>query len=163
MVMDRIIRTADERDLDVLEELERLCFLRPWTREALSQELGDQHQRVVVKALLNEQVVGYAALWIIVDEGHITRIAVHPQHRGRGVGKELVRALVQHGMEGGCMGFTLEVRAGNRAARAMYESLGFRAQGKRPGYYEEEGEDGIIMWWIPDGNLIEGDEKGVGR
>ncbi len=163
MVMDRIIRTADERDLDVLEELERLCFLRPWTREALSQELGDQHQRVVVKALLNEQVVGYAALWIIVDEGHITRIAVHPQHRGRGVGKELVRALVQHGMEGGCMGFTLEVREGNRAARAMYESLGFRAQGKRPGYYEEEGEDGIIMWWIPDGNLIEGDEKGVGR
>ena len=163
MVMDRIIRTADERDLDVLEELERLCFLRPWTREALSQELGDQHQRVVVKALLNEQVVGYAALWIIVDEGHITRIAVHPQHRGRGVGKELVRALVQHGMEGGCIGFTLEVREGNRAARAMYESLGFRAQGKRPGYYEEEGEDGIIMWWIPDGNLIEGDEKGVGR
>ena len=163
MVMDRIIRTADERDLDVLEELERLCFLRPWTREALSQELGDQHQRVVVKALLNEQVVGYAALWIIVDEGHITRIAVHPQHRRKGVGRELVRALMQHGTEGGCVGFTLEVREGNRAARAMYESLGFRAQGKRPGYYEEEREDGIIMWWIPDWNQTEPDGKGVGR
>lgn len=163
MGKDSIIRIADERDLEELEELERLCFLRPWTRESLSQELGDQNQRVVVKALLDGQVVGYAALWIIVDEGHITRIAVHPQHRRKGVGKELVRALMQHGTEGGCVGFTLEVREGNRAARAMYESLGFRAQGKRPGYYEEEREDGIIMWWIPDWNQTEPDGKGVGR
>jgi ribosomal protein S18 acetylase RimI-like enzyme len=65
-------------------------------------------------------------------------------------------------MEGGCIGFTLEVREGNRAARAMYESLGFRVEGKRPGYYEEEREDGIIMWWIPDWNQTELDGKGVG-
>jgi ribosomal-protein-alanine N-acetyltransferase len=148
-VKDRRILPADFSDLEILVALEKESFQRPWSRESLTHELKDHHQRIFLKALSGGEVVGYAGLWIIVDEGHITRVAVHPQHRGKGIGKDLVQELIRKGLQEGCKGFTLEVRENNLEARRLYASLGFTQEGRRQGYYEEEGEDGIIMWMIP--------------
>jgi ribosomal-protein-alanine N-acetyltransferase len=103
------------------------------------------------------QVVGYAGLWVIFDEGHITRIVVDPKFRRKGIGKSLVIALMEIGRKRGCKSFTLEVRSSNIEARNLYGGLGFEEVGLRRGYYEIEGEDAVIMWHNPPEYIIEGD------
>ena len=91
-------------------------------------------------------VVGYAGLWLMVDEAHITTVAVRQAFRGRGLGKALMLAMLDCARDLGARMVTLEVRKSNATAIKMYEELGFRQQGVRRRYYTDNGEDALIMW-----------------
>ena len=85
-------------------------------------------------------------MWLVLDEGHITNIAVHPDYRGRGIGEKLVLAMLELARNSGIAGVTLEVRVSNNAAKKLYNKLGFVDSGIRKGYYSDTGEDAVIMW-----------------
>jgi len=91
-------------------------------------------------------LIGYAGLWAIEDEGHITNVAVHPDYRRMHLGSILVDMLIAQTRLEGLKRFTLEVRVSNQAAIALYEKFGFVSAGIRKGYYEDNNEDAMIMW-----------------
>ena len=96
-------------------------------------------------AVKNGRVVGYAGAWIILDESHITNIAVEEGERGQGIGRKLTEALMQYISNLGAAYATLEVRVSNERAQRLYKSLGFVSVGKRKRYYEDNGEDAFLM------------------
>ena len=91
-------------------------------------------------------IVGYAGIWVMTDEAHITTIASHPNVRGQGVGEFLLVALVHHGIEIGARWMTLEVRASNSVAQNLYRKYTFKEMGVRRRYYSDNGEDALVMW-----------------
>ncbi|NJK80209.1 MAG: ribosomal protein S18-alanine N-acetyltransferase [Chloroflexaceae bacterium] len=91
-------------------------------------------------------LVGYAGVWVTLDEAHVTTIAVDPQHRGRGVGELLLNNLIDLSLEMGATALTLEVRESNASAQQLYLKYGFTPSGRRKRYYTDNGEDAIIMW-----------------
>jgi ribosomal-protein-alanine N-acetyltransferase len=124
--------------------LERLCFSRPWSPEAIAYELGNP-LAVYLVAMLDGSPAGYAGMHDIAGEGYITNVAVSPGHRRKGVASALVGALNKYGEENGLGLLTLEVREGNLAARALYAGFGFVPAGRRRAFYEAPTEDAIIM------------------
>ena len=142
---DTVIRRMRTEDLDAVTAIERATFAIPWSRESFRQEL---ERNVAARYLVAErggQVIGYAGAWIILDESHITNIAVAEAWRGRGIGKQLTRALLQYLSNLGAAYATLEVRVSNERARNMYRELGFVSVGRRKRYYEDNGEDAFLM------------------
>lgn len=143
---EMIIRQAEAGDADAIYEIERVCFPDPWSRESLRSELEENPRAFYVVAQIGEEVVGYAGLWWIVDEGHITNVAVKPGYRNRRIGSQIIETLLDHTGRAGIREYTLEVRAGNVSARALYEKFGFEAEGVRRNYYQVGHEDALIMW-----------------
>lgn len=143
---DLIIRKAEERDLPAIEILEKQCFSVPWSMESLRHDILENEISFYIVAEMDGNVCGYVGIWNIMDEGHITNVAVSPRFRRRHIGEALLDVLISTCEEAGIEGFTLEVRAGNEAARRLYEKKGFREAGVRPKYYEDNGEDAVIMW-----------------
>lgn len=92
------------------------------------------------------QIVGYGGLWLSVDEGHVTTIAVAPEYRGRGIGELLLNGLIDQAVALSADMLTLEVRVSNVVAQQLYLKYGFRPAGTRPRYYTDNGEDALIMW-----------------
>ena len=120
-------------------------FAAPWPSYAFRQELeGNRLARYIV-ARDGERVVGYAGIWLMVDEAHITTFAVDPEYRRQGIGHAILRELLALSHRVGAVVATLEVRATNVAARRLYERYGFRPVGVRPRYYTDNGEDALIM------------------
>lgn len=156
------IRRAEPRDIPKLLELELSGFLAAWSFETIKQEVNNQDRSHYLVADIEEEIVAYAGLWVIFDEGHITRIVVDPKCRRQGIGRKLTKALMEIGAKNACKSFTLEVRSSNIQARKLYEGLGFEEVGLRRGYYESEGEDAVIMWHHPPDYIREGalNEKG---
>ena len=114
--------------------------MRNWKRSALRRH---------VVAELDGEVVGYMGMWHIVDEGHVTNVAVHPDHRGKHVASAIVAVVLAYSEAGGIRRFTLEVRSSNEAAKALYRKFDFKEEGLRRGYYKDNGEDAVIMWRDP--------------
>ena len=141
-----IIRKAETKDIKEMAALDLVCFPAPWSEEAFRQELEENNLAFYVVAELKEKVVGYAGLWAILDEGHITNVAVSPEHRKRGIGRAVVEVLVDATEQAGLNSFTLEVRTSNITAQNLYKKFGFIEAGLRKGYYEDNGEDALIMW-----------------
>jgi len=139
------IRPMDYDDLDRIIEIENLSFPTPWSRYAFTCELGNDFAIYLV-AEVGGLVVGYSGMWVILDEGHITNVAVHPEHRGKQIAESLLLELIKAGVVRGVRRVTLEVRPSNRAALNLYNRLGFVSAGRRKGYYSDTGEDAIIMW-----------------
>ncbi len=144
--------TVDEMrmaDVPQVHEIERLSFRTPWPSYAFEQELtGNRLARYVVARagiVGGERVVGFAGVWLMVDEAHITTFGVHPEWRRRGVGRQLMVRLLDLAQEMGATRLTLEVRAGNAAAQSLYGSFGFEIVGRRPRYYTDDGEDALVM------------------
>ena len=107
------------------------------------------------KVALEDRVVAYAGMWIMVDEAHVTTFAVHPTWRRRKVGERLLLALLDLAIARSAREATLEVRLSNLAARRLYEKYGFRPVGLRPRYYSDNGEDALIMTTEPlDGRRV---------
>lgn len=150
------IRGAEVKDIRRLREVEEAGFIVPWGEETLRQEIINQDRTSYLVAEIENEIVGYAGLWVIFDEGHITRVAVDPKFRRRGIGQALVKALMENGSSCGCNSFTLEVRNSNKEARYLYKSLDFEEIGLRPGYYELEEEDAVIMWYNPPEYIVKG-------
>ena len=134
--------TADH--LDEVAELERICFSTPWSRNMLAEELDNALSAFLVALDESGKVVGYAGLQVVLDEGYITNVAGRPDARRHGVASALLDVYCRFGAVNLAF-LTLEVRASNYDAIALYASRGFRSVGRRKNYYEHPKEDAIIM------------------
>ncbi|QAT39274.1 ribosomal protein S18-alanine N-acetyltransferase [Clostridium sp. JN-9] len=134
------------KDIDEILNISRLSFKTPWSRESLIKELTDNSFARYVVAKKDGLILGYGGLWIIVDEAHVTNIAVHPEYRGTGIGNMLMDAMIDICKLELVIGITLEVRASNIAAKNLYKKFGFIQEGMRKGYYEDNNEDALILW-----------------
>lgn len=143
---DVTIRQATAEDVDDIYEIEKLCFPDPWSRDALIYELEENPRAFYIVADLDGQVVGYAGLWWIEDEGHITNVAVKPGFRNRRIGAGIIGVMLDFTSREGILHHTLEVRRSNEPAISLYEKFGFRTEGVRKKYYLNNGEDALIMW-----------------
>lgn len=144
--MDITIRVMKEPDLDRIMEIEKKTFYPPWSREAFVLELTKNLLAKYIVAEIDNYVVGYGGIWLILDEGHITNIAVDEEYRGLGVGNRLVEGLIQLCIDRNIKAITLEVRKSNEIAKSLYKKYGFKEYGIRPKYYSDNNEDAIIMW-----------------
>jgi ribosomal-protein-alanine N-acetyltransferase len=148
--MQVVPRVAIERmrpeDIPAVQVIEREIFLSPWPRNAYATELAQNRQASYIVLREDGELVGYAGLWKVVHEAHVTTIGVRGQDQGKGYGKTLFAALIQRSYELGARWMTLEVRAGNLHAIHLYEWFGFKSIGRRRGYYTDNGEDAVIMW-----------------
>lgn len=141
-----IVRKGVAEDAAAVAELEQLCFAVPWSRESIIRDLTENELAEYIVAELDGRIVGYVGLWVVVDEGHINNVAVSPAFRRRHIAAALIEAVLRFAENAGVKGFTLEVRIGNEPARRLYEKFGFQQVGVRKGYYEDNGEDAVIMW-----------------
>jgi ribosomal-protein-alanine N-acetyltransferase len=132
-------------DLDEVLAIERASFTMPWSRGAFLYEL--EQNRVARCHVVREDdaIVGYLCLWEIADEIHVTNIAIHPDHRRRGIARELLAGLIAQARGRDIRMIVLEVRPSNHQAIALYESFNFRVTGRRRGYYYDTGEDALVM------------------
>jgi ribosomal-protein-alanine N-acetyltransferase len=144
---DAVTRTAVRRlaysDLPTVIAIERRSFPTPWSLAMFVLELS-KPSGICLAATAGDELLGYLVCSRYDQVWHLMNVAVTPERRRAGVASSLIRRLVEEG--GGALPFTLEVRVSNRAAIAMYERLGFRSAGVRPRYYQDNGEDALIMW-----------------
>lgn len=133
-----------EADVDAVHEIETLCFKTPWSRESILREVQENQCARYMVLREDGKAIAYAGVWFIIDEGHITNIAVHPDKRGMGYGERVTRDMIQLAADSGMVWMTLEVRRSNKAAQALYHKLGFIDVGYRKRYYENS-EDALIM------------------
>lgn len=132
-------------DISDVLEIEKLSFATPWSRESFENEIERNMCAKYIVARKDGRVVGYAGMWIIIDECHITNVAVHPNYRGMHVGDKIMNQLVAIGKKRSAAYITLEVRKTNFIAQNLYTKYGFEPTGIRPKYYGDNGEDAIIM------------------
>jgi len=137
-------------------EIERVSFPTPWSRAAYQREILDNSYARYIVALLDGKVVGYAGMWVLMDEAHVTNVAVHPDYRHLGIGERILRDLMRRAYAAGADKMTLEVRVSNLAAQNLYKKLGFVFRGIRRGYYTDTHEDAMIMWRNNLGDLAPG-------
>ena len=140
-----IIRPMTIDDVDEVYVVEEDCFVDPWSKESIRKELKNNLARYLV-AQLDDKIVGYVGVWFVVDEGHITNVAVHSDYRGKKVGDKLVKQMVELCKENNIVAMTLEVRTSNTVAQNLYRKYGFKMGGIRKEYYSDNKEDAIIMW-----------------
>lgn len=130
--------------IPAIAEIERLCFSHPWSENALREELFNDTACFIAAVTDDGEVVGYAGLHCVLDEGYIDNIAVRPQYRRQGVAGELLGAFIRFG-EANLAFLTLEVRQSNLPAIALYEKYGFFKVGRRKNYYDSPREDAVLM------------------
>lgn len=133
--------------MEQVASIEMRSFPTPWSEQSFLFEINENNFSLYIVALHQGQVVGYAGIWIILDEGHITNVAVHPNLRGQGIGRALMAELIKRAALLGADKITLEVRKSNLIARSLYDSLGFVEKGLRKRYYSDNNEDALIMWF----------------
>jgi len=133
-------------DIEHVLGIEREAFTTPWSSQAFLNELTNNHFAHYMIMEIEGIVAGYAGMWIIMDEAHITNIAVRSDFRGRKLGERLLHELQRTASFLGAIRMTLEVRRSNAVAQKLYQKLGFRSVGIRPGYYSDNNEDALIMW-----------------
>lgn len=166
--MGIIVRRMREEDIPQAVEIEKSAFSRPWSRsvfkatlllpyaayyvaveedDGTSERIGEEEGTGAGKsASVGGRVVGLCGVKKIFEEGDISNVAVHSDYRGRGICRRMLEQLLSDARMDGVEAFTLEVRASNQPALHLYESLGFRTEGIRPGFYDHPEEDGLIMW-----------------
>ncbi|MDI6907820.1 MAG: ribosomal protein S18-alanine N-acetyltransferase [Thermoanaerobacterales bacterium] len=132
--------------LDAIEEIEKKSFPTPWPRQTFEFEILYNDLAHYLVAVCEGRVAGYGGFWMVLDEAHVTNVAVHPTFRGRKIGRALMVALMQRAVALGADRMTLEVRPSNTIARNLYTSLGFSETYRRRGYYQDNNEDAIVMW-----------------
>ncbi|MDR2939712.1 MAG: ribosomal protein S18-alanine N-acetyltransferase [Clostridiales bacterium] len=133
--------------LEDVHAIEQESFSVPWSKKELQSELTNNRLAVYLVALNeNSDVMGYAGMWHVVNEGHITNIAVKREFRGQGVGSRLLESIIEIAGQKEMIGITLEVRISNMKAQSLYTKYGFKPEGFRKRYYSDTNEDAIIMW-----------------
>ena len=144
----RTIREMIAGDIPPVMEIERASFITPWTEGLFRSQLRFRDHAINLVLVEDGTVVGYAAAWIAYDEIHLLSIAVDPAMRRRGLGGEILRAVLERGKTRGAVRVVLEVREGNAAARAFYRMHGFVEIGIRRRYYSDTDEDAIVMEYL---------------
>ena len=136
--------TADH--LDDIARLEQICFSRPWSRRMLAEELENQCAAFLVALEPGtDNVIGYAGLLVMADEGYITNVAVFPEYRRRGVAEQIIQVFCDFAQGNHLAFLTLEVRPSNAPAISLYNSFGFEEVGRRKNYYDLPREDALIL------------------
>lgn len=139
------IHDMKKEDLEQVAAIERDSFSMPWSLRSFEEALDNPNAFYVV-AEENGQVAGYCGAYLILDEADVNQVAVLSSCRNRGIGKKIMKALLLRLEGAGAVAVTLEVRQSNKAAVALYESLGFVTEGIRKNFYEKPVEDALIMW-----------------
>lgn len=134
----------DKSHLDAVAALERICFSKPWPKSMLEDELYNPNVSLVVAEGEDGTVMGYGEIGVVLDEGCLEKIAVDPDYRRQGVAEAILSAFLRFG-QAHLAFLTLEVRASNAPAIALYEKLGFRQVGCRKDYYREPKEDALLL------------------
>jgi ribosomal-protein-alanine N-acetyltransferase len=147
MTFDRLRDPDAAADIDAVAALEAESFTNPWPREQLVWELVNSDvTRIFVLRDDDAAIAAFCLCWVIFDELHINTLAVAPGFRRRGLATLLMQHVLAETAKEGARKATLEVRASNQAALALYERLGFRVTATRPGYYTGPDEDALILW-----------------
>ncbi|MBP3965629.1 MULTISPECIES: ribosomal protein S18-alanine N-acetyltransferase [Paenibacillus] len=141
-----VFRLMTMSDVKTIVAIEQESFTSPWTEEAFVNELTNNHFARYMVMDYEGEVIGYGGMWTIMDEAHVTNVAVREQYRGRGLGEMLMVELQRAAVMFGAKRMTLEVRVSNEVAQRLYRKLGFEPSGVRPGYYSDNKEDALIMW-----------------
>lgn len=136
-------------DLEQVLEIERASFSTPWTRSAFEMEVDGSNRYALYWVARNaDKIVGYLGTWLILNEIHVTNIAVKPDFRRQGIAEQLLGNLFNQAKSRNIDAITLEVRVSNHSAQKLYQKLGFQMMGVRPKYYQNNNEDALIMWKI---------------
>jgi ribosomal-protein-alanine N-acetyltransferase len=144
------LRRATSEDIEEIYGLEESCFPTPWAKADMLKDLRENLLSTYMIAETAGEVIGYAALWTVLDEGHVLNVAMRPDMRGQGIATMMLSSLLEAGREKGAKSFTLEVRPSNESAIALYEKFGFKTVGVRKEYYADNKEDALIMWLFED-------------
>ena len=139
------IRDARAGDAGAIDALERQCFADPWPEEAVAAYINGGNCLMLCAEGEGGELLGYVGMQHVLDEGYIGNVCTAPQHRRRGVARALLAELESRSRRLGLAFLTLEVRASNAAAIALYEGAGYGRVGTRPGYYQHPAEDAVIM------------------
>lgn len=139
-------RLMNLHDIDAIVDIEREAFTAPWSAEAFRNELTHNLFAKYMVMESDEDVIGYGGMWLIIDEAHVTNIAVRAEYQGKGYGKSLLREMMRTAFFLGARRMTLEVRVSNERAQSLYRKMGFVPSGVRPAYYSDNLEDALIMW-----------------
>lgn len=126
--------------------IEKASFTVPWSEITYFREISENPYANYIVAMAEAEVAGYAGRWLILDESHITNIAVAPGWRRKGVARKLMEHMLRASLRQGANRMTLEVRRSNLGAQKLYEEFDFSSAGFRPGYYTDNNEDALIMW-----------------
>lgn len=143
--MSLVIRRMTLEDVPTAHEIDVSSFTLPWPERSFRFEVTDNPAARCWVAELDGCVVGMLVLWMIVEEAHIASLATHPDLRRQGIAKKLLVTALDHAYTEGARTAFLEVRAGNEAARNMYQKFGFEEVGLRERYYKDNNEDAVLM------------------
>lgn len=135
-----------EEHIDGVLAVEEATFSIPWTRKDFEREMTENNLAIYYVAVADGKIVGYAGMWHVITEGHITNVAVLEDYRKQGIGDALMEQLEQVALEKEMIGITLEVRISNAPAQHLYHKHGYRAEGLRKNYYPDTHEGAVIMW-----------------
>ena len=142
---EALLRPMRLSDVDDVQAIEKGCFSVPWSRASFEKEITENQCARYIVAEWEGRVIAYGGIWLVIDEAHVTNIAVHPEHRGLGIGESVIRALMRLASGLGMRWMTLEVRRSNLIAQSLYHKVGFADVGYRKRYYEDNQEDALIM------------------
>ena len=145
---DLKIQSLTTDNLTELLELDKACFDGLWTMQGYLRELEspNSHFLGLFSPFNHSELLGMGCFWSILEEAHITILAVHPQYHGQGLGTALLYAILRSASDLGLERATLEVRDSNHVAISLYQKFGFKTAGKRRGYYKDNNEDALILW-----------------
>lgn len=132
-------------DISQVAEIERQIFSIPWSERAFRNSM-ESDNTIYIVAKENNNVAGYAGMYLSFEEGNITNVAVNPLSRRKGIGEKLVRDILNRAYEKGVRDVFLEVRETNSVAIALYEKIGFKEEGIRKNFYDKPRENALIMW-----------------
>lgn len=135
-----------EFDIDDVVSIEKKSFTSPWSKEIFYREVVENSYAYYFIVTLDQKIVGYAGMWIVIDDAQITNIAVLPDYRGRRIGERLLYYIMQYAKSVGVQRLSLEVRVSNIIAQKLYRKYGFVPGGIRKNYYTDNQEDAIVMW-----------------
>ncbi|MEH1890372.1 MAG: ribosomal protein S18-alanine N-acetyltransferase [Nostoc sp.] len=145
---DLEIKLLTPENLSAILELDQACFGGLWTLEGYKRELDSPNSDLLglFSWFSTRSLLGIGCFWSILEEAHITILAVHPQYHRQGLGAALLYSLIKTACDRGLERATLEVRASNLAAISLYQKFGFKTAGRRRRYYQDNGEDALILW-----------------
>lgn len=132
-------------DVEAIHEIETQCFAIPWSRNSFLKEVTENACARYLVLRMDGAPIAYAGMWFVLDEAHVTNIAVRQEWRGRGLGEKITRELIQLAADSGMTWMTLECRRSNAVAQELYKKLGFIEVGFRKRYYADNNEDALVM------------------
>lgn len=145
-----LFRPMKVTDIPAIMEIEKLSFADPWSEISFEDEITTNDLAYYIVSLVDGKVTGYAGMWVVLDEAQLTNVALHPDYRGHGTGKEILAYMIELAKQLGAAKMTLEVRKTNQIAQRIYRNLGFAVTGTRKNYYPDNGEDAILMGLVLD-------------